>query len=512
MPTKIIVSHRAALQAKYAAGLTRIDTALQTLIQADARRHLSTQIIYLDDPTSMTAVGGRPVSIPATERQTKAAIDAIYAHHAPDYLLILGAPDVLPHQQLHNPLYRPRRSPDPDQFVPSDLPYACNTSYAQDITQFVGPSRVVGRLPDVTGSHDARAFAALIKRQSRWTSQPAKAYDQPFGLTAQIWQASTQLSLSNAFGSPARPHQSPPAGPNWTPPQLRPKSHFINCHGAPSDPRFYGESPSHAMPVAHDASLLAGHITRGTVTAAECCYGAELFDPTTSALGTLPLCQTYLQEGAYGYLGSSTIAYGPRQGNALADLICISFFQALRAGASLGRSTLEARTQFVAGSAALSPFELKTLAQFNLLGDPSIHPVKRPADATLTEDPNFATKSRRYLAHQQGLTLQKTQAVAGALDDTTPSPRLLKKVRAIFHAKPPRLLRVLTYPIREPGSTLAKARGVAHALRTAPPRAFHIAFEPSPHPEAGRPLQLSAVLAIEDAAGEIVAVQHLCSR
>jgi len=45
------------------------------------------------------------------------------------------------------------------------------------------------------------------------------------------------------------------------------------------------------------------------------------------------------------------------------------------AGASLGRAALEARQRFAALYTHLDPTDLKTLAQFYLLGDPSIHPV-----------------------------------------------------------------------------------------------------------------------------------------
>jgi Aspartyl/Asparaginyl beta-hydroxylase len=38
------------------------------------------------------------------EGQNKEAIDAIFNHREPDYLMILGAPDVVPHQRLINTL------------------------------------------------------------------------------------------------------------------------------------------------------------------------------------------------------------------------------------------------------------------------------------------------------------------------------------------------------------------------------------------------------------------------
>src|SRR5262249_54640309 len=147
----------------------------------------------------------------------------------------------------------------------------------------------------------------------------------------------------------------------------------------PANPRFYGE-PGKPLPTAHDAALIGGKVTDGTIVSAECCYGADLYDPAGGQMG---LCNTYLAQGAFGFFGSSTIAYGPPTGNGAADLICQYFLNHIRDGASLGRACLQARLDFVqqAGGTggALSPIDLKTLAQFSLLGDPSLTPVKPAA-------------------------------------------------------------------------------------------------------------------------------------
>ena len=44
------------------------------------------------------------VNDPASTRENKRAIDGVYKALAPDYLMILGAIDVVPHQDLKNPL------------------------------------------------------------------------------------------------------------------------------------------------------------------------------------------------------------------------------------------------------------------------------------------------------------------------------------------------------------------------------------------------------------------------
>ncbi len=63
-----------------------------------------------------------------------------------------------------------------------------------------------------------------------------------------------------------------------------------------------------------------GMISNGTVVAAECCYGSQLYN--SFAVGTdIPICQSYLMQGAYAFWGSSTIAYGLEVGTGAADLI-----------------------------------------------------------------------------------------------------------------------------------------------------------------------------------------------
>jgi hypothetical protein len=143
---------------------------------------------------------------------------------------------------------------------------------------------------------------------------------------------------------------------------------------------------------------MAGKISEGTVAAAECCYGSELYDPQATA-GQAGVACTYLKEKAYGFFGSTTIAYGPADGNELADLICQFFLKRVVGGASLGRAALEARQQFVQESGQMDPTELKTLAQFNLLGDPSLTPV-------VVSTPHFAlavtgTKAKSRAASKQ---------------------------------------------------------------------------------------------------------------
>lgn len=372
MDDKIIVTNRNALRAKYGkSGFVKIQKSVAGLIAADARRGLRSRMVFVDDPAAMKRYGGKAVTDAASPQQNKAAIDAIYRKTSPEYLMILGAPDVVPHQDIRNPI---AAKDDPDRTVPSDLPYACDGSYSRDIVSFKGPTRVVGRLPDLTGASEPSHILTLLAHATEFTPRAAELYHEYFGLSTDSWKVSTALSLENLFGRSKGLLLSPPKGPRHSALRLNALAHFINCHGAMADPAFYGEKDEN-QPMALTSELIKGKIKTGTIAAVECCYGAELYDSVTLA-GPLPICQCYLQQGAYGYFGSSTIAYGPEDQNGAADLVTQYWLSNVLEGASTGRAALVARQKFVQGVAELDPVDLKTLAQFTLLGDPSLHPVK----------------------------------------------------------------------------------------------------------------------------------------
>jgi hypothetical protein len=83
----------------------------------------------------------------------------------------------------------------------------------------------------------------------------------------------------------------------------------------------------------------------------------------------------YLLGGAAAYVGSTNKAYGPFNANGQADLMVQFFIDAVLKGASAGRAMLQARQRFINTQRMADPRNLKTLAQFVLLGDPSVVPV-----------------------------------------------------------------------------------------------------------------------------------------
>lgn len=372
---KLVFVNQSAGQAKYkTTGWTKVEKALKGLVKADKERGISTKLVRIDNKDEMEKYGVSPVTNPKNASAVKRVVDAVFKSVKPHYVLLLGGPDLIPHVPLKNPLFGHN---DEDEFIPSDLPYACDAAYGLDPSKFLGITRVVGRLPDVAGDSSPDYLIKLIKFASGWVSRNKSSYEHYFGVTAKVWKGSTRKNVTSLFGSTKPLQISPSDAPKWSKSLLKPRVHFVNCHGAQSDSKFYGDD-GRDIPVAHFSENLEGMVTEGTVVAAECCYGAELYKP--SIFGEqfpLPICNRYLAESAYAYLGSTTISYGSDSKLVLADQICHYFLKNVMHGASTGRALLEARQNFLRRNAPINPYALKTLAQFVLLGDPSIHPVKK---------------------------------------------------------------------------------------------------------------------------------------
>ena len=409
----------------------------------------------------------------------------------PAYLMLLGSKDVIPHASLKNPM-----EGDGDADVPSDLPYACDKPYSADVQDFIAPTRVVGRLPDVTGGADSTYLANLLKTAATHTRRPASAYSGFLGVSAQVWKDSSALSLDAVFGAHADMKVSPPDGYKWKAAECKRLSHFFNCHGAPADPHFYGQRGA-SYPVAHSASWMNGKLAEATVMAAECCYGAELYDPSlVTAAGQMGMCNAYLACKAYAYFGSTTIAYGPAAANDQADLICQYFLQQILKGASAGRASLQARLQYVQEkNGVLTPTDLKTLAQFNLMADPSITPLAAPtvtAAVSLAAGPKNVEAAIKGLARRARLgrrkELETKAAIATAyrlLEPRTPPAAgktgafgMLRKLAREHGIERPDV--VISFSVAAPRAaptTMAKGFASANAVARLAPKAVHVILE-----------------------------------
>ena len=392
MPDKILVTNCAALKEKYKGGVRAVLDAVRDLIAADKRRGLVTQLVDISNKDQMRRLKCKAVTSPDNERQCKDAVDAIYTNLNPDYIVLLDGPDVVPHLTLKNPAQG-----DGDGNVPSDLPYASNAPYtSRDPTKYAAVTRVVGRVTGVKGAAKPNAIIKQLKAAAVYKGRKRADYMDHFTISARVWVNSTKLSDENIFGS-AKVNTCPPTASPRVRRMLAPLSHFINCHGAEVDPHFYGQRGKN-YPVAVASADVSAGTKRNTIIAAECCYGAQLFDPQ-QADNILPICNSYLETGAIAFLGSTTIAYGDSDDNSAADLLTQYFIIDALSGASFGRAFLQARQKFVQTQKMEDPVNVKTLAQFILLADPSLQPCQ-DVGPQAGADPNIidfraARKTRR---------------------------------------------------------------------------------------------------------------------
>ncbi len=452
MTDKILIGNAQAFVAKYGAGgRKKIDKAVKALIKADRARDLNTVYVDISDARTMRRFRGEPVTTSASERQNKQAIDAIYRSATPDYLAILDAPDVIPHIMLDNPI-----PGDGDRAVPSDLPYASDAEFgSSEIRNYAAVTRVVGRIAGIFRATSPDFLIGQIENATAF--KPGRRADHApyFGISARSWEISTRLSVDRIFGKDVVAI-CPPTGASHLRNKLAPLSHFINCHGSESDPQFYGQRGK-SYPVSLTSDTVAKSVRRNTVVAAECCFGAQLFDPMLSG-GKLPIPNAYLKAGAVGFLGSTNVAYGAAIGNGAADLITQFFLINMLGGASLGRACMQARQRFVQSERMADPVNLKTLGQFILLADPSVQPCKvernEPRAVTQLSDYSEDRKRRRVALAANGLAVADGSAFVTA-KKTGISNRVGRRVGEIA-----RHLRFKTTAMRayqvEPGEIFAK--------------------------------------------------------
>ena len=407
-PKKVIISSKQNLQVKYGSGFDVINALLQDLARHDLTRDIDTQIIYIDDHDSALAVGIQSVAS-ISQKSFKKGVDQVFDALQPAYIVLFGSQDIVPFQEIIN------TTEDADSEIPSDLPYACNTAYSTDIENFTGPTRVVGRIPDIPGKADLEYVKAVIQSIIDFQPSDSESLDSYFSLSTDIWQRSTHQSLNNIFGNSLGLKISPVYMGSTPSPDLHPLIHFYNCHGSLYQPKFYGQKDND-YPEAIDSGHIENNIRSGTIVAAECCYGAQLYNPDAVFGNHLSIANTYLGNNAIAFMGSSTIAYGPADSQGLADLITQYFIKFMLRGYSSGRAMLEARQKFLTESGPdLDPYELKTLAQFNLLGDPSIQVIKE----NIFESRFDTVDNRRLSLFNKGTNLKATMSVSVKIDDLT---------------------------------------------------------------------------------------------
>lgn len=381
---KLLVTHEGALRRKYGAdGYAAVRAGLDALVEADLGRGLRSRVLLLDNTTSMRAVGATKVP-DGDWVATLKAVDLAWTRYAPAYVAVVGASDVVPQPRIRNPLAG--QGDDPDPHVPGDLAFACDLPDSWtgpgggllDAGDLLAVTRVVGRIPDLPSATEPDLLLAALATATGYRRGSVATYQKVFALSAAVWEGSTTLSVDLLPGPAPVTGLSPPEATGWTKTELSARAHFVNCHGTDTTPDWFGQAPGGPIDtVALAPEDVDGRIRPGTVLVAECCYGSMHMVPADIGQ-RIPVPWAYLRSGGYAAVGASTVSYGPADGNGQADLICRFALEAVKTGASSGRAMLDARQRFIRETGSMAPEDLKTLAQFELLGDPSLVAVALP--------------------------------------------------------------------------------------------------------------------------------------
>jgi hypothetical protein len=439
---KLSITVDAALAAKYdAAARARIDAGLAAWRAADAKRGIDTVHVAIDDAAAMGKLGVAPVKGKVTANKAKRALDALVKKLHPDYIVLFGGHEIVPMFVVANPSYDPNG--DDDKLVPTDNPYACSTAYrAKKRASYLVPDRVVGRIPDLTRDGDPGWLIDVLKRSAAWAPRPASFYASAYAVVCDEWKAAGAACMSY-LGLPAAELQiSPPArdADATAKKRLTRGLHMIKCHGANLDPRFYGQKGT-SYPEVLSSPTLRGKLSEGTLAAAMCCYGAQVYspaDPAAQMPGAWPLATTYLRQGAVGFAGSTRIAWVGVDRMMCADWVASSYLKSALGGASIGRALLEAKQDYVKWLASQGQqpdtADEKTLIEYVLLGDPSLHPV-----ATSVAGARSAAAPRSPLLTQERAQRRTVRAAIGAqmrasLPERRAAPARTAQAKRIFDA------------------------------------------------------------------------------
>jgi hypothetical protein len=488
MPSvKLSVTLRRALERKYdAPALKAIDRAVKAWIAADSKRGVRTIHVAVDDAAAMKALGAAAVRGKATASKVKRAIDELWGRLSPDYLVLFGGSDIVPHFVVANPSFDP--SGDDDEDVPTDNPYASSSLFrASRRSSYLVPDRVVGRIPDMLLDDDPAWLVDYLAGVSAWTPGKGTVFRDVYAVCCDVWKGAGAACVKY-IGAPASSLLiSPPEsdGSSVSRRRLSSRLHMIKCHGSPLDPQFYGQKGD-SYPVALLSSSLKRRLKPNTVAAAMCCYGAQVYspaDPAATVSGAWPLASTYLRKGALTFAGSTMIAWVGVSEMMCADWIVAGYLKAMLGGASAGRAFLEAKQDYVRWinqqGRAPDLADEKTLIEFVLLGDPSIHAVSAAAPAAAASAPagrisSLAVEERRQrrivrarMAEQMREMLPVRTAAGGAAKGR--ATKVFEAARAALKEDPrafgirPKAVRVERLETRLPAPRASAGRGLPPA-------------------------------------------------
>ncbi len=356
---KILISNKTAVEAKYHSFSSIFWQQVDSLMAVSRDQGINISLVCVDDEDTMKTYGLSAVTEASDEKQNKDAVDGIFSKESPDCIVIIGAQDIIPFQRLADPT-------SSEAYIPSDLPYCSSSGYSDKIMNFLPPSRLVSRIPDLYGAKDQVGLEIFINTMNYAVSfqkTQEKDYDTICCLYADEWESET----TDAFGkitpsASINKYACPPYAKPLEHSLMKPYLHYINLHGDKISDTFYGQKDSYFPEVLSSKDILGG-VREGTVAVVLCCYGAQLYNSTKD----MPPANAYLSSGAVMLASIVTALTGP------AEEFGVYFINALRSTSkpTLQEALLTARLDFISASSGriLNFQEQKTLAEFVLYGD-----------------------------------------------------------------------------------------------------------------------------------------------
>lgn len=363
----VVVTNRGALRRKFGADVERVEAAIQAFVASRGDAEIDLQTRALDDEAQLRALGVAPVGDPRDLSGNKEAIEGICRALQPDYLIIVGSVDVVPHQVIANP-----SSGCIETSIATDWLYGGCGARSLDAAN---APLMIGRIPGITGCRSAEPLLAALENATKARRRRIADYLNPFVLCSTSFLESTRSTVWEVFGATPEIHAVPsPTGCDWHDEQIGRLLHVINCHGSPKTPLFSGRATGGPTWPALFPEQLEGRLSIGTIAAVTSCYGADLYAPIGGGVRAryMPMCNAFLLNGAIGYFGSTGSSHGGRSELKEADRLIRDFLGMVLRGASLGRAARHAVGTLASSTPGLDANRARKNAwQFILLGDPT---------------------------------------------------------------------------------------------------------------------------------------------
>ena len=350
----------------YPALRERLDQMIDRLVGQSIAGHVA----VLDDPVGMAAAG-LPALGSGPSTAAVGAVRAFAARQDCDAVLLVGGHRVLPMVEIANPVRN--RALDPDAVVLTDLPYGAD---GETLWDYVSCPRVVSRLPSPRSGR-LEDFLAVIDLVGR--TAPPK-----YGATAIVsdeWRH-TGARVAERIPGPVllriAPHY---ALDDRHRDDLKRRWLYVNLHGRRDHDEWQAFDERSGFVKVMDHVSFSFPEVAGSSMYCENCYG---FKPRSNPFGETCIDAGF-RSGMRSIVAATGLAYGAHLtkigagGSPVlenADLLACAFFDGVRDSLGSGEAVREARRQFLAriegrpGRVGTS-FELKTLLQFQLLGDPT---------------------------------------------------------------------------------------------------------------------------------------------